>query len=243
MEDEAKRGGAEGAGHRQGRPLERGVAFRPGPDGRHRQEVGQVEAGDHGPPHVGIGFARDRPQPGLDGVEVLDPRHQALGVERRLDRPRPRLRPVGGFAKDADGQAEIAVGAGVGAEGGQGGVALPGLADRIRVEEGRLFLGDGLAQQHPQSLALGEPTLAHPHDLQFRTGLVEGDPPRRPAIGKRQGPETVEQAGTGGRRQSAHRDHLQPPGPQSRLRPPGQGGIGQQDIEEHRRVRRPHGHG
>ncbi|MNS26612.1 hypothetical protein D3C72_585410 [compost metagenome] len=240
MEHEPKGRGARSAGDRQRRPVQAGVTGRTGPDRRDRQEVCQIESRDQGPAHVGVGFARQGAQPGLHGVEVLDPRRQSLGVERRLDGAglgrRPRLCRI----QDRHRQGEVAEGAGLGAEHLQGAVALFRLGGGVGVDQGLLLAGNRLPQQGPYALSLGKPALAQPDDLPLGLRLVETDPARGPAIGEGQGPQPIQQAGPGRRRQAPHGHGPEPLIAEPGRRPTRQTGVGQPDVEKDRRIRRLH---
>ena len=230
MEHKPERRRAGRARRRQRRPLQIGVLRRPRPDGGNRQQIGQVQGRDQRPAHIGIGFARQRAQPGLHRIEVLDPGHQPLGVQGRLDRPGlgrgPRLAGV----QHGDGQGQVAEGAALGPQGGQGPVAFLGLGRRIRIQERHLLPGDGLAQQDADALALGEPALPQLDDLTLGLGFVQADPACGPAVFERQGPQGVEQPGPGHRRQAPHRDHLEPAVAQPGCHPARQAGVGQPGV-------------
>ncbi|EGF94497.1 hypothetical protein BDIM_13210 [Brevundimonas diminuta ATCC 11568] len=238
MKDQPERRGAGRARRGQRRAVQGAVASRPGPDGRDRQEVGEVERRDQGPPHVGVGLARQGSKPGLHGVQVLDPGDEPLGVEHALDRPRLGRRSGRAGVEHGHGQGQVAEGAGVRAERRQGAVALLRLGHGVRIEKRRLLLGDRLAEQDADALAFGEPSLAQLDDLELGRGLVEGDPARRPAIGERQGAQRVQQAGPGGGGQAAHGHHLEPVVPQAGRRAARHRRVGQPGVEEHGRIGR-----
>jgi len=88
--------------------------------------------------------------------------------------------------------------------------------------------------------AVGEPALAQLHDLRLGLDLVETQPARCPAVFERQGPQRIQQARPGRRRQAAQRHHLEPFAAQARGNPADQIVVGQPGIEEHRRFRCPH---
>ena len=240
MEHQPKGRGAGGAGDRQRRPVQAGVAGRTGPDRRDRQEVCQIEGRDQGASHIGVGLARQGAEPGLHGVEVLDPRRQPLGVQRRLDRPRLGRSPRLGRIHDRHRQGQVAEGAGLGAQHLQSPVALLRLGGGVGVDQGLFLVSDRLPQQGADALSLGKPALAKLDDLPLGFRLVEADPAGAPAIGNGQGPKTIQQAGPRRRRQAAHGHSPEPLIAEPGRGPARQAGVGQPDVEKDRRLQRPH---
>src|SRR3546814_4473530 len=59
----SERRGAIGASHNQRRPIEMRIALLPGPYGRYRHQVCQVERRDDGLTHISVSIARNRRQP------------------------------------------------------------------------------------------------------------------------------------------------------------------------------------
>ena len=87
---------------------------------------------------------------------------------------------------------------------------------------------------------LGEPLTADARQKPRGVGLVEHDGPRRPAIGKGQAVEFVEQSRRGRSGKADDREHPQMAVAELRLEAAGQGLIGQQTVQIHGHFRHAH---
>ena len=103
---------------------------------------------------------------------------------------------------DGDRRGDIGLADEVGAELLQRGVGVERLVGGVGVEQRRRLVGHHLLQDRGDRLALGEPLPADLGQQLGRVGLVEADRAGRPAIGKGQPVELVEQAGPGLRSES-----------------------------------------
>ena len=119
----------------------------------------------------------------------------------------------------------------IGAEFLQGHVGIGGLVGGVRVDQRRLLVGHHLLQDRGDGFALGEPLAADARDHPRGLHLVHQDRAGRPAIGKGQPVEIVEDTGRGGGREAREGQDAQMGVPQPRLEPAGQWLIGEQRIE------------
>ncbi len=86
VRDQPERRRAIGARHDQRWAVEMRIALLPGPHGRHRHHVRQVQGRDDGLPYISVGMPRNRRQPGVHCVQGLGDRHEAATLDRPLHR-------------------------------------------------------------------------------------------------------------------------------------------------------------
>ena len=110
-------------------------------------------------------------------------------------------------------------------------IRIRGLVRGVGVHEGGSLIGHDLFQDRRDGLALGEPLPTNLGQQLGRVGLVEQDRARRPAVGKSQTVEIVENSGRGGSRESDDRQDAQMRGPQARLEAACQSLIREQRVE------------
>ena len=231
MEREPERRRALGLAVEQRRAVEMGVPLLPGPDGGERDHMGEVQGGDRRLADIGVGLPRQRAEPGIDGIDRLDHGGEVPALHDLLDEAQFLVGAARVLVPDDEGRRDIGLARDIGAELLQGHVGIGGLVGGVRVDQRRLLVGHHLLQDRGDGFALGEPLAAdagnHPRGLR----LVHQDRAGRPAIGKGQPVEVIEDAGRGGGRETREGQDAQMGVPQPGLQPAGQRLIGQQRVE------------
>ncbi len=97
VEVHAERGGPRTRGPKERRALRwvegARVRSQPGPDARHRQEIGEVPGGEEGPPEVRIAMPREAAEIGVERIHRLDPPREPGVVQGFENLPRDLVRP------------------------------------------------------------------------------------------------------------------------------------------------------
>ena len=234
MKREAERGRALGPGIEQRRRPEVRIPFRPGPDRRERDHVGKVEGRDRRLADIGIDMARQRAEPGLEGVHALDDHGEVAPLDDLLDEAELLGCQCRVLVPDRDSGRNEGHALQVGAQLLQRRIGIGSLVRGIAVEQRRSLVGHHLLEDGGDRLALGKPLAADLAQEFRRIGLVEHDRAGRPAIGEGLAVEFVEDPRERGARETDHGQRAQMGAAKPGLEPAGQRFIGQQRIEVHR---------
>ena len=169
----------------------------------------EIERRDRRLSDIGIGVAGQRPQPGLHRVDALRHAGEVASLNDFLDQPQLLIGDTGVVVPHRYGRRDKRLPDRVGSEFLQSRVGIHGLVVGIGIEQGRGFVGHHLLQDCGDRFALGEPL---PPDLGQQPrgiGLVEHDRAGRPAIGKGEPIEVVENPGGREGREPDHGQHPQ----------------------------------
>ena len=98
------------------------------------------------------------------------------------------------------------------------------------------LVGHHLLEDRHDRLALGKPLAADAGQDLGGIGLVERDGTGRPAVGKRQSVELIEDSRMGGRREAHHREGAQMSLAEPRLEPADERLVDQDGVEIHRHL-------
>ena len=216
------------------------IPFRPGPHRRERHHVREVERRDRRLADVGVDVAGQAAEPCLDRVHGLAHAGEVAALDGLLDQPQPILGDAGILVPDGDGRRDIGLADEIGAEFLERGVGVERLVGGVAVHQHRRLVGHHLLQDRHDRLALGEPLAADPAEHLRRIRLVETDRARRPAIGKGEPVEIVEQARPGLRREAHDGEGAQMRAAEPRLEAAGQILVDQDGVEMHRRLGHAH---
>ncbi len=109
VQGEAEGGRSLGLGEEQWSAAQMVVPLRPGPDRGDRDHMGQVQGRDWRLADVGVGVARQRPQPGVDRIDAFHHAGEVAALQGLLHLPKARIghRWVG--IPDADRRGDIGV--------------------------------------------------------------------------------------------------------------------------------------
>ncbi len=220
----------------QRRAAEMVVPFRARPDRRQRDHVGEVEGRDRRLADVGVGVAGQRSQPGLHGVDRLGHAGEVAALNGLLDQPELGAGRGGVLVPDRHRRRDKGLADHVRAQVLQGGVRVERLVVRVGIQERGGLVGHHLLQDGGDGLALGEPLTADLRDQLGRVGLVEADRAGRPAVGKGQPVQLVEQPRPGRGRKARDGQDPQMGRAEARLEPAGQRLVGEQHVQVHRRL-------
>ena len=212
------------------------VAFGSGPHRRERHHVGEVEGRDRRLADIGVDVAGQAAEPGLDGVHALGDAGEVAALDDLLDQPQLLVGDAGVFVPDRDGRGHIGLADQVGAELLERRVGIHRLVVGVGIEQRRGLVGHHLLEDRDDRLALGEPLAADAGQDLGGVGLVERDGAGRPAIGKGQPVELVEDARMGRRRKSHHREGAQMRLAEPRLEPADERLVDQDRVEIHRHL-------
>ena len=125
----------------------------------------------------------------------------------------------------------------IGAELLQGCIGIQRLVVGIGVDQGRGFVGHHLLQDRRDRLSLGKPLAANFCEEPRRIRLVQHDCPGRPAIGKGEPIQLVQDSRRRRSGKAHDGQHAQVAAPEHRLQAANHGLIGKQRIKIHRHVR------
>ena len=184
----------------------------------------QVEGRDRRLADIGVDMARQAAEPCLDRVDRLAHAGEVAALDGLLDEPKTLLGDVrGSSSPDRDGRGDIGLPTKIGAELLQSAAsASSALLAGVAVHQHRRLVGHHLLEDRHDRLALGEPLAADLAEHLGRVGLVEADRARRPAIGKGEPVEIVEQARPGLRRETHDGERAQMRAAEPRLEATGQ---------------------
>ena len=159
--------------------------------------MGEIERRDRRLADIGVDMSGKRPEPGLDGVDRLDHAGEVAALDDLLGEPQLLVGETWIFVPDSQRRRHIGFADKIGAEILQRGVGVERLVMGVGVDQHRRLIGHHLLEDREDRFALGEPLPADAGQNLRRVALVERDRPRRPAIGKGETIELVENPGIG----------------------------------------------
>ena len=227
MQRKAKRGRSLRSREEQRRCAQMLVSRRPRPDRRQRDHMREIERRDRRLADIGVDMAGQRPEPGLDRVDALDHAGEVASLDDLLDQPQLLVGDADIVVPDRDRGGDEGLPDRVGAEFLQRRVGIDRLVVGVGVEQRRGFVGHHLLQDRGDRFALGEPLPPDLGQQPRRISLVEHDRAGRPAIGKGEPVEFVQNPGRRRGREPDDRQHPQMRIAQHRLEAAGQRLIGQ----------------
>ena len=237
MGGEAERRRPRGLRVEERRTVQMIVPGRSRPDGRERDHMGEVQRRDRRLAHIRIEMAGQGAEPGLDRVDALADDREVAALDDLLGDPEVVVRDLWVRVHHRERRGDMGPAGDIRAELLQRLVGIDRLVGRVRIQKRRGLVGHDLLEDRADALALGEPLAADAGQQLCRVGLVEEDRPGRPAIGEGEPVEVVEDAGEGRRREADDRERPQVMRAQARLQPAGEGRVGQERVEMHRRLR------
>ena len=231
VEREAEGRRAFGLAVEQWRAVEMRIALLPGPDGGERDHMGEVQGGDRRLAHIGVSLSRQRAEPGVNGIDRLDHGGEVPALHHLLDQAQFLVGAARVLVPDDQRRGDIGLARDISAELLQGHIGIGGLVGGVRVDQRRLLVGHHLLQDRGDGFALGEPLASDARDHPRGLHLVHQDRAGRPAIGKGQPVEIVEDPGRRGGREAREGQDAQMGVPQTRLEPTGERLVGEERIE------------
>ena len=240
MKRKPERGGAFGPGVEQRSVAEMLVPRLARPDRRERDHMGEIQCADRWLADIGIGMSGQAAEPGIDGVDRLDHDAEIAGLDDLLDQPQFLVSAADVLVPDRDRGRDIGHAGHISAEFLQGHVCVSGLVRSIGIDQCGLLVGHHLLEDRGDALAFGKPLTAYPGQQLGCVQLVHENGPGRPAIGKGQPVQLVEQARRRDAGKPGDRQDAEVMITQTRLQPAGQRLVGQERVEIDRHLGHAH---
>ncbi len=240
MQRKPERGGAFGPGVEQWSVAEMLILFRPRPDRRERDHMGEIQCADGRLADIGIGMSGQTSEPGIDRIDRLEHDVEIARLDDLLDQPQLLVGPADILVPDRDRGGDIGHAGHIRAEFLQGHVRVSRLVRGIGIDQHGLLVGHHLFEDRGDALAFGKPLTAYSGQQLGCIQLVHEDGTGRPAIGKGQPVQLVEQARRRDAGKAGDRQDAEVMITQTRLQPAGQRLVGQERIEIDRHLGHAH---
>ena len=157
----------------------------------------EIERRDGRLADIGVDVTGQASEPGLDRVDALCDACEIASLDHLLDQPELFIGSAHILVPDRDGGGHVGLPDQIGTELLQRRIGIHRLVVGVGIEQRRGLVGHHLLEDRHDRLALGEPLAANAGEDPGSVGLVERDGARRPAIGKCEPVELVEDSGIG----------------------------------------------